>query len=45
VFADLRHVDAVLSTYRDSSDLSRWRIPIAEKAKPRKTIGPLIGSR
>jgi thiamine biosynthesis lipoprotein len=24
VFADLRHVDAVLSPYRDSSDLSAW---------------------
>ena len=24
VFADLRHADAVFSTYRDDSDLSRW---------------------
>jgi thiamine biosynthesis lipoprotein len=24
VFADLRHADAVLSTYRDDSDLARW---------------------
>ncbi|HEY4570593.1 MAG TPA: hypothetical protein VIH10_14045, partial [Kribbella sp.] len=24
VFTDLRHVDSVLSPYRDGSDLSRW---------------------
>jgi thiamine biosynthesis lipoprotein len=24
VFADLRHIDAVFSTYRDDNDLSRW---------------------
>jgi thiamine biosynthesis lipoprotein len=43
VFADLRHADAVFSTYRDGSDLSRWERGALALADADPTLAEVIG--